>query len=140
MTQTPYNPDRQLLLIYTGGTIGMIHNPETGRLETFNFDHLRKHVPEIKEFGYTIHNYQFEPPIDSSDMTPELWAALVRIIDDNYDRFAALVIADLKAGPLHEAAVNDADMLLVGELDPLHMTKEERDNQQFRTIHAGGLM
>ena len=62
------------------------------------------------------------------------------IDDDNYDRFAALVIADLKAGPLHEAAVNDADMLLVGELDPLHMTKEERDNQQFRTIHAGGLM
>jgi hypothetical protein len=62
------------------------------------------------------------------------------IDDDNYDRFAALVIADLKAGPLHEAAVNDADMLLVGELDPLHMTKEERDNQQFRTIRAGGLM
>lgn len=92
MTQTPYNPDRQLLLIYTGGTIGMIHNPETGRLETFNFDHLRKHVPEIKEFGYTIHNYQFEPPIDSSDMTPELWAALVRIIDTNYDRYDGFVI------------------------------------------------
>ncbi len=62
------------------------------------------------------------------------------IDDDNYDRFAALVIADLKAGPLHDAAVNDADMLLVGELDPLHMTREQREHQHFRKIHARRLM
>ena len=56
------------------------------------------------------------------------------IDDDNYDRFAALVIADLNAGPLRDAAVNDGDMLLVGELDPLHMTQEQRLNQQVRVI------
>ena len=82
--------------------------------------------------------------LGSAGFDPDHWYRMQHhfpvIDDDNYDRFAALVIADLKAGPLHEAAVNDADMLLVGELDPLHMTKEERDNQQFRTIHAGGLM
>lgn len=80
------------MLIYTGGTIGMIRNPETGLLEAFNFDHLRKHVPEISEFDYVIHNYQFNPPIDSSDMTPELWAKLVKIIDYNYDKFHGFVI------------------------------------------------
>ncbi|MBP3217289.1 MAG: hypothetical protein J6M46_02840 [Lachnospiraceae bacterium] len=56
------------------------------------------------------------------------------IDDDNYDRFAALVIADLNAGPLRDAAVNEGDMLLVGELDPLHMTQEQRMNQQVRVI------
>ena len=56
------------------------------------------------------------------------------IDDDNYDRFAALVISDLKAGPLHDAAMNDGEMLVVGELDPLHMTAEERQNQKLRTI------
>ena len=47
-----------VLLIYTGGTIGMIENPETGALENFNFDHLLKHVPELKRFNYRISSYQ----------------------------------------------------------------------------------
>lgn len=79
-------------MIYTGGTIGMIRNPETGSLETFNFDHLTKHVPEINEFGFEINNYQFNPPIDSSDMSPELWAKIVNIIDANYDDYDGFVI------------------------------------------------
>lgn len=80
------------MLIYTGGTIGMIRNPETGALETFNFEHLRKHVPELNQFDYLIHSYQFDPPIDSSDMQPELWVKLVRIIRDNYDSADGFVI------------------------------------------------
>lgn len=69
-----------VLLIYTGGTIGMIENPETGALENFNFAHLLKHVPELKRFNYHISSYQFDPPIDSSDMEPSLWAKIVAII------------------------------------------------------------
>lgn len=61
------------------------------------------------------------------------------IDEDNYDRFAALVISDLSAGPLHEAAINGGDMLLVGGLDPLHMTREQRENQQMRAVDLGGL-
>ena len=62
------------------------------------------------------------------------------IDDDNYDRFAALVIADLNAGPLKDAAVNDGDTLVVGEPDPLHMSAEERQNQTTHTvrINIGG--
>lgn len=60
------------------------------------------------------------------------------IDDDNYDRFAALVISDLSAGPLHDAAVNGGDMLLVGEPDPLHMTREQRQRQRVRAVELGG--
>lgn len=81
-----------VLLIYTGGTIGMIENPESGALENFNFDHLLKHVPELKRFNYRISSYQFDPPIDSSDMEPSFWAKLVKIINYNYDYFDGFVI------------------------------------------------
>lgn len=81
-----------VLLIYTGGTIGMIENAETGALENFDFNHLLTHVPELKKFNYHISSYQFDPPIDSSDMEPLYWAKLVKIINYNYDKFDGFVI------------------------------------------------
>jgi L-asparaginase len=81
-----------VLLIYTGGTIGMMENPVTGALEAFDFDQLLENVPELKRFNYHISSYQFNPPIDSSDMEPSLWAKLVRIIYNNYDHFDGFVI------------------------------------------------
>lgn len=81
-----------VLLIYTGGTIGMIENPETGALENFNFDQLLKHVPELKRFNCHISTYQFNPPIDSSDMEPELWAKIVKIISSHYNDYDGFVI------------------------------------------------
>ena len=61
------------------------------------------------------------------------------IDEDNYDRFAALVIADLRAGPLHEAAANGDGMLLVGELNPLAMSSEERRRQKVRRVSESAL-
>ena len=61
-------------------------------LRNFNFDHLLKHVPELKRFNYRISSYQFEPPLDSSDMEPAYWAKLVKIINYNYDYFDGFVI------------------------------------------------
>ena len=61
------------------------------------------------------------------------------IDEDNYDRFAALVIADLSAGPLHESAPGGEGMLLVGELNPLTMSKEQRQHQKLRTVYAESL-
>lgn len=57
------------------------------------------------------------------------------IDEDNYDRFAALVIADLSAGPLHDSAKEGGDMLLVGAVNPLIMSSEEREKQPVRSIH-----
>ena len=62
------------------------------------------------------------------------------IDEDNYDRFAALVIADLSAGPLREAVVHGGDMLLVGALDPLSMTREEREKQEVREVRLQEMM
>ncbi|MBR1671042.1 MAG: hypothetical protein IJ695_10135 [Butyrivibrio sp.] len=60
------------------------------------------------------------------------------IDDDNYDRFAALVIADLHSGYLHEVAEKERKMLVVGEPDPLHMTKQQRQNQHVTPISLPG--
>lgn len=60
------------------------------------------------------------------------------IDDDNFDRFAALVIADMNAGPLHDAALNDGETLVVGEADPLHMTAAQRKNQNIKSVSTFG--
>lgn len=63
------------------------------------------------------------------------------IDEDNYDRFAALVISDLSAGPLHDAMLAGGDMLVVGEPDPLHMTPEQRRSQHMQPVEfEGGLL
>ncbi len=92
MNNFVFKPKKRVMLIYTGGTIGMIRNQETGALETFNFEHLMKHVPELSQFDYVIQSYQFDPPIDSSDMEPTLWVKLVQIIKYNYANFDGFVI------------------------------------------------
>lgn len=81
-----------VLLIYTGGTIGMMENAETGALENFNLERLQKHIPELQKFDFPIDTYQFDPPIDSSDMDPDGWRKLVDIISRNYNRYAGFVI------------------------------------------------
>ena len=82
----------RVLLIYTGGTIGMGCNAKTGALEPLRFDQLSKQMPELEQISADIDVHQFAPPIDSSDMTPRLWSHLVRIIADNYERYDGFVI------------------------------------------------
>lgn len=86
------NKDTSILLIYTGGTIGMIENAVTGILENFNFEQLQQYVPELKTFDFPIESIQFDPPVDSSDMNPDAWRRLVHIIEDNYYRYSGFVI------------------------------------------------
>ena len=82
----------RILIIYTGGTIGMIEDVKTGTLRPFDFSHLMENVPKIKMLDYQIDNYQFHPPIDSSDMDIEHWQQMARIIDKNYDRYDGFVV------------------------------------------------
>ncbi len=87
-----YKSDASILIIYTGGTIGMIENPITGALEAFNFQHLEEHVPELKKLGYAVSAIQFNPPMDSSDMGPDSWEKIVRVIADNYHVYDGFVV------------------------------------------------
>lgn len=82
----------KVLLIYTGGTIGMGHNAQTGALEPLDFNHLVDSMPEFRLIKTQIDVYQFTPPIDSSDISPERWAFLVRIISRNYNNYDGFVI------------------------------------------------
>ena len=83
---------RRVLLIYTGGTIGMNRNPQTGALEPFDFEHLLSRVPELRQFDTQIETFQFDPPIDSSDMTPALWTDLSHCIADHYWQYDGFVV------------------------------------------------
>lgn len=81
-----------ILIIYTGGTIGMKTNPETGSLAPFNFDQIELEVPELKKFGLKIDTFTFNPIIDSANVNPEQWARLSCIIKDNYHKYDGFVI------------------------------------------------
>jgi L-asparaginase len=81
-----------VLLIYTGGTIGMVEDAETGALKSLDFDHIEEYVPELKRLKFKIDSIQFKTPIDSSDMNPEKWKKLVWIIEDHYEKYDGFVI------------------------------------------------
>jgi len=83
---------RKILLIYTGGTIGMVKDHKTGELKSFNFNHLYEHVPELERFPLEISSISFKYPIDSSEMTLCHWADLVEIIEENYQHYDGFVI------------------------------------------------
>ena len=83
---------RSILLIYTGGTIGMLQDPVKGSLKPFDFTKIMKYLPEIQGYGYRIESISFEPPIDSSDIDPSTWIKLADIIENNYDKFDGFVI------------------------------------------------
>lgn len=89
---TSNNSRPKILIIYTGGTIGMIENPETKVLKPFDFTHLIDNVPKIKMLNYDIDNIQFDPPIDSSNMGINHWGQIAKAIEANYDSYDGFVI------------------------------------------------
>jgi L-asparaginase len=82
----------KILLIYTGGTIGMRKDFETGALKAFNFSKLLQRIPELKQLDCEIETVSFENPIDSSNMNPEEWSKIATIIVDNYIEFDGFVV------------------------------------------------
>lgn len=81
-----------ILLIYTGGTIGMIKDFETGALRNFDFKELLQHIPELKLLDCQISTVSFPEPIDSSNMNPDHWVSIAEIIEENYDAMDGFVI------------------------------------------------
>ena len=82
----------KILLIYTGGTIGMQKDFETGALKAFNFSKLLQRVPELKLLDCAIETISFENPIDSSNISPESWVAIAEVIEQNYTAFDGFVV------------------------------------------------
>lgn len=82
----------KVLLIYTGGTIGMMQDAKTGQLKPFDFKHLTEQIPELNKFEVTLSAVSFSKPIDSSDMRPEVWIEIAETIKKNYDKHDGFVI------------------------------------------------
>ncbi len=90
MEQSAHRP--RILIIYTGGTIGMIEDPETGTLSPFDFTHLIDNVPKIKMLDFDIEHIQFDPPIDSSNINPTHWQQIASEIGRHYNEFDGFVV------------------------------------------------
>jgi len=81
-----------ILIIYTGGTIGMKLDPVSGALAPFNFQQIAQEVPELKKFGYQLDTISFSPLVDSSDITPDFWIKLALTIQEHYDQYDGFVV------------------------------------------------
>jgi L-asparaginase len=83
---------RSVLIIYTGGTIGMIRDLETGTYKPFDFAHMYAQIPELKLLDVQLQAVSMPQPIDSSNMHPGIWSDLLAIIESNYQKFDGFVI------------------------------------------------
>jgi L-asparaginase len=81
-----------VLLIYTGGTIGMMHDVRSGELKPFDFKSLTKQIPELNKFDIELSSIAFKKPIDSSNMHPAVWIELAKTIEANYNKYDGFVI------------------------------------------------
>ncbi len=81
-----------VLIIYTGGTIGMINDPQTGMLVPFQFEQIKDHVPELKRLKYQFKVHSFDPLIDSSNMSPEIYKQIALLIQKEYDHYDGFVV------------------------------------------------
>ena len=91
VSNTP-NSRSSILLIYTGGTIGMKEDPKVQALRPFDFSQILAEVPELGKFAHKIDTHTFNPLIDSSDIEPSLWLALAELIEEKYDDYDGFVI------------------------------------------------
>lgn len=82
----------KVLIIYTGGTIGMIKDIDTGQLISFNFDHLYDHLPELKRINVEMNTISFEKPIDSSEINPTHWKLIAETIFEHYNDYDGFVV------------------------------------------------
>ena len=87
MTKKP-----NILIVYTGGTIGMIKDYKTNALKAFDFSQITKNIPELKQLNCDIESISFDEPIDSSNMNVEFYQKITEIIEVNYEKFDGFVI------------------------------------------------
>lgn len=86
------NTKPNILLIYTGGTIGMVKDFKTGVLKAFNFNSLLNKIPELQLLDCNIKTVSFKEPIDSSNMNPQYWVQIAELVETNYNEFDGFVI------------------------------------------------
>jgi L-asparaginase len=121
----------KVLIIYTGGTIGMINDPETGALKPFDFESLYGSIPELKQFDYELDTYSAGEPIDSSDMDPKIWGNIANTIFENYAKYTGFVV--LHGTDTMAFTVSAMSYMLQGLKKPIIFTGSQLPIGQIRT-------
>ncbi|WP_162052272.1 asparaginase [Pontibacter pamirensis] len=88
----PQDPEASIMIIYTGGTIGMVFDEEHKHLVPFNFSQILQKVPELRQFNYLLSVVSIEPAIDSSNVNLGDWMMMARLVEENYNDFDGFVI------------------------------------------------
>jgi len=86
------NQKTSILIIYTGGTIGMVQRPESGTLGPVKFNQIKEDIPELNKFNYNGQTITFNPPLDSSNMSPAVWVKIAKTIAREYNKFDGFVV------------------------------------------------
>ena len=82
----------KILLVYTGGTIGMVKDYKTNALKAFDFSQIVKNIPELQQLNCKIESICFDEPIDSSNMNTAYYVNIVEIIEENYNKYDGFVV------------------------------------------------
>ena len=82
----------KVLVLYTGGTIGMIKDPESGHLGSVDFNSVYEHIPELNRLQIDITTQSFKTPVDSSEMSSNDWTRIAKVIEREYNHFDGFVI------------------------------------------------
>ena len=125
------NNKPKILLVYTGGTIGMIKDSKTGALRAFDFKNLSNRIPELNLLDCEIEAISFDEPIDSSNMNPEYWSQIATIIEDNYDQFDGFVV--LHGSDTMSYTASALSFMLKGIAKPVDLTGSQLPIGVIRT-------
>ena len=121
----------KILLVYTGGTIGMIKDFETGVLRSFDFKNLADNIPELKLLDCEIESKSFDTPIDSSNMRPKYWSDIAEIIEDNYALYDGFVV--LHGSDTMSYSASALSFMLEGLTKPVIFTGSQLPIGDLRT-------
>jgi L-asparaginase len=120
-----------VLIIYTGGTIGMEVDPFSGALTPLDFHHLEEHIPELGKFNLNIDSISFDVPIDSSNITPHDWKKIARQIESNYSKYDGFVV--LHGSDTMAYTASALSFMLYGLTKPVILSGSQLPIGQIRT-------
>ncbi len=123
--------DPNVLIIYTGGTIGMVNDPQSGMLTAFNFDNLYHQIPELKRLNVKLQTISFDKPVDSSEMNPSYWKQIATYIYDFYNDYDGFVV--LHGSDTMAYTASALSFMLQGLKKPVILTGSQLPINEIRT-------
>ncbi len=127
-----------IFIIYTGGTIGMVKDPESGTFIPFDFALIAKNLPDLSRLNYKLTVHSFDPIIDSSNMRPSIWLEMAQLIKDNYELYDGFVI--LHGSDTMAFSASMLSFLLEGLQKPVILSGSQLPIGEIRTDARENLM